>query len=83
MPAMFPIERDDEFYVFLKTSLPARYRVVSEPSTAYYSEWLFHYKLYEGDELLQSFKGDFRTLEKGALVREATKVLNNLEIGSK
>lgn len=83
MPAMFPIERDDEFYVFLKSSLPSRFRVEAEPSTAYYSEWMFHYKLYDGDMLLQTFEGDFRTLEKGTLVREAMKVLNSLEIGNK
>jgi hypothetical protein len=83
MPAMFPIQRDDEFYVFLKSSLPSRFRIEAEPSTSYYSEWMFHYKLYEGDVLLQTFKGDYRTLEKGTLVREAMKVLNNLEMGNK
>jgi len=83
MPAVFPIERDDEFYVFLKTSLPSRYRVEAEPSTSYYSEWLFHYNLYDGDVLLQTFEGDYRKLEKGTLVREAMKVLSKLEIGNK
>lgn len=82
MPARFPIERDDEFYVFLKSSLPSRFRVEAEPSTSYYSEWMFHYNLYDGDVLLLTFKGDYRTLEKGALVREAMKVLSNLEIGN-
>jgi hypothetical protein len=83
MPAMFPIQRDDEFYVFLKSSLPSRFRIEADPSTSYYSEWMFHYKLYDGDVLLQTFKGDYRTLEKGTLVREAMKVLNNLEMGNK
>lgn len=82
MPARFPIERDDEFYVFLKSSLPSRFRVEAEPTTSYYSEWLFRYNLYDGDVLLRTFEGDFRTLEKGTLVREAMKVLNNLEIGN-
>ena len=79
MPIMFPIERDDEFYVFLKSSLPSRYRLEAEPSTSYYSEWMFDYKLYDGDVLLKSFIGDFRTLEKGMLVREAIKVLKELD----
>lgn len=79
MTAMFQIERDDEFYVFLKSSLPSQYRVEAEPSASYYSEWMFHYKLYDGDVLLQTFEGDYRHLEKGVLVREALKVLNNLE----
>lgn len=83
MPAMFPIKRDDEFYVFLKSSLPLKYRIEAEPSTSYNSEWLFHYNLYDGDVFLQTFKGDYRTLEKGTLVREATKVLSKLETGNK
>ena len=83
MPATFPIERDDEFYVFLKSSLPSRFRIEATPSTSYYSEWMFHYDLYDGDLLLQTFEGDYRKLEKGALAREAMKVLSNLEIGNK
>ena len=83
MPAMFPIERDDEFYVFLKSGLPPKYRIEAEPSSSYYSEWMFHYNLYDGDILMQTFKGDYRTLEKGTLVREAMKVLNNIEMGNK
>jgi hypothetical protein len=79
MSAMFPIERDDEFYVFLKSSLPSRYRIEAEPSTSYYSEWVFHYHLYDGDVLIQTFEGDFRTLAKGTLVREATELLRNFE----
>jgi len=79
MPAMFAIERDDEFYVFLKSGLPARFRIESEPATAYYSEWMFHYNLYDGDMLLRTFKGDYRTLGKGTLVREAVKILGRLE----
>lgn len=82
MPAMFPIERDDEFYVFLKSSLPSRCRIEAEPSTSYYSEWMYHYKLYNADTLVRTFKGDYRTLEKGELVREAYAVLRELEAGA-
>lgn len=82
MPAMFPIRRDDEFYVFLKSSLPPRFRIEAEPSASYYSEWMFHYKLYDGDVLLQTFEGDYRKLEEGALIREAIKVLGSLEMGN-
>jgi hypothetical protein len=80
MPAMFPIERDEEFYVFLKSSLPSRFRIEAEPSTSYYSEWVFEYKLYKGDSFLKTFKGDYRTLEKGKLVSEAIRVLKDLEM---
>jgi hypothetical protein len=83
MPEMFPIERDGEFYVFLKSSLPSRYRIEAEPSASYYSEWMFHYNLYDGDVLIQTFEGDYRTLAKGTLVREATELLRNLEIEEK
>lgn len=79
MPAMFPIERDDETYVFLKSSLPKGYRIEAEPSAAYYSEWLFHYRVYDGDRLLHTFEGDFRTLKKGTLIREAKRLLHDIE----
>jgi hypothetical protein len=79
MPAMFTIEQDYEFYVFLKSSLPAAFRIEAEPSTSYYSEWMFHYKLYHQDELLRTFEGDYRSLKKGALVRTAIKVLSDIE----
>lgn len=82
MPASFEIERDDEFYVYLKSSLPSRYRIEATPSTSYYSEWKFHYDLYDGDALLQTFSGDYRTLEKGALVNKAIKVLQRLDKGN-
>ena len=79
MPARFPIERDDEFYVFLKSSLGSRYRIESEPSKSYYSEWLFHYTLYDGDTLLLTFEGDYRSVEKGTLISKAISVLDELE----
>jgi hypothetical protein len=79
MSAMFPIERDDEFYVFLKSRLPSGYRIEAEPSASYYSEWMFCYNLYDRDRLIQTFEGDYRTLAKGALVREAKELLRNLE----
>jgi hypothetical protein len=82
MPEKFPIERDEEFYVYLKSSLPSGYRIEAEPSASYYSEWSYHYSLYEGETLLMTFKGDFRTLEKGTLVREARALLDNLGTGS-
>jgi hypothetical protein len=83
MSAKFSIERDDEFYVYLKSSLPPRFRIEAEPPASYYSEWQFLYKLYDADVLMQTFEGDFRTLEKGTLVREALQVLNGLENGDK
>ena len=83
MPAMFPIERNEEFYVFLKSSLPSRYRIEAHPSTSYYSEWLFHYELFDGDVLLKTFEGDYRTLDRGTLVFEAEKLLSELESGNR
>ena len=82
MPAAFPIEHDDEFYVFLKSSLPEGYRIESEPSSAYYSEWLFKYNLFEGERLIETYQGDFRALEKGTLVGKAMRVLDKIEKGN-
>ncbi|MEY3879764.1 MAG: hypothetical protein RIQ94_559 [Pseudomonadota bacterium] len=81
MPVIFPIERDNEFYVFLKIHLPSPFHIESEPSSAYYSEWMYCYKLYEHDRLLQVFEGDYRTINKGTLINEAMRLLNNLELG--
>jgi len=83
VPIMFKIERDDEFYVFLKANLPRKYRIEAEPSASYYSEWKFHYNLFEGNNLLQSFEGDFKELEEGVLIHEALKVLTRLKKGVK
>lgn len=82
MPATFTIERDDEFYVFLKSNLPQRFQIIAEPNASYYSEWMFLYKLYDGGELIQTFEGDFRTLEKGSLIRDAVSILELIENGN-
>ena len=71
----FEIESDLEFYCYLKSNLPAGYSIVSEPQTGYFSEWQFRYVLRRGNEPLKVYAGDFRTIEKGLLVREAARLL--------
>lgn len=83
MPAQFTIERDDEFYVFLKSSLPPDYRIEATPSTSYYSEWLFHYELFRNEKLLKTIEGDYRSLKKGQLVHQARDILHDIEAGNK
>ena len=79
MPATFPMTRDDEFYVLLKSSLPPDYRIEAEPQTAYYSEWLFAYKLYHHDKLLRTFAGDFRNIPASSLIQEAEVLLGAIQ----
>lgn len=80
MPAKFPIQRDEEFYVFLKSGLEEPFRIESEPSASYYSEWQFNYKLYKGGAILKVFEGDYRTIERGTLIQEALKIMGELEM---
>ena len=79
MPTPFRIQHDAEFYVWLKASLPARFRIQSEPSSEYYSEWQFCYQLYDGEALLETIAGDFRELEPGELAQRAVDLLDELE----
>ena len=72
---MRTIDSDLDFYCYLKANLPTAYTIVSEPSAAYYSEWLFCYKIHKQSELLWSVSGDFRTLRRGSLVRRARHIL--------
>jgi hypothetical protein len=78
MPARFPILRDDEFYVVMKSSVPSPYRIEAEPSPAYYSEWNFCYKLYHGEKLVRTFEGDFRKISAGSLIAEAREWLDRV-----
>jgi hypothetical protein len=71
----FELTSDLEVYCYLKISLPHGFSVVAEPRAAYYSEWLFHYKIYHGDTLYREFQGDFRSLEAGSLVKSACQLL--------
>jgi len=73
----FEIESDFEFYCYLKACLPEGFSIVAEPSTAYYSDSQFHYRIFHGDELIRKLTGDFHTLEKGSLVKEAVRIMNN------
>jgi len=77
----FEIKHDYEFYVWLKSNLPTQFHIQSEPSSAYYSEWKFCYKLYQEDELLDIIEGDFRDLKTGTLVQKAIDILNIIEQG--
>jgi hypothetical protein len=73
-------DNDLEFYCFLRLSLPSGYEIVSEPDRSYYSEWRFCYKVYRGNDLLETYVGDFRDLERGSLVRAAESLLQKLGI---
>jgi len=73
------LESDFEFYCYLKKNLPPRYQILSEPSTSYYSEWVFNYTILKDGEVYKKYSGDFRELNKGKLVHEARSILTELQ----
>lgn len=77
-PARDWLERDLDVYCYLKAHLPPRYHVRCEPSSEYFSEWRYCYRVLRGDTMLREWRGDFRELEEGALVREARDLLREL-----
>jgi len=77
---MFDIKSDLEFFCYLKFHLPSDFSIVSEPQTSYYSEWYFNYRVYYKNNLLKEFKGNFKKIDKGYLIREAKQILEEIEI---
>lgn len=51
-----------DVYCYLKARLPHPYCVVSEPSTRYFTEWKFAYRVLKGETELAFWQGDFREL---------------------
>jgi hypothetical protein len=79
MNLKFAISSDLDFYCFLKAHLQGAYTIVSEPEKSYYSEWDFCYKILKNEVLFAEYNGNFKTIEKGSLVREAMEVLKQIE----
>ena len=75
----FTIDNDFEFYCFLKANLPEDYKIVSEPSKNYYSEWFFDYKLFHNNELIDEIKGNFNNIENGELIQKANQIIKQLK----
>lgn len=75
MTAPFVAESDLEAYCYLKYALAGECSVESFPRTAYYSEWLYHYEIRRGQELLHVLEGDFRELPPGRLAAQARRIV--------
>ena len=69
---------DLEVYCFLKYNLPLPYRIEAEPSTQYFSEWKYCYRVFDGDCEVDRWSGDYRTLPAGTLVRSAECLLKRI-----
>ncbi|MDA0659895.1 MAG: hypothetical protein O2931_11890 [Planctomycetota bacterium] len=63
-----------EVYCYLKARLPYPYRIESEPSTNYFSEWKYAYRVFKGETELAFWQGDFRELGPSELC-ECARVL--------
>jgi hypothetical protein len=73
---------DYEVYCFLKYRLKPKYCVQAQPSTGYYSEWLFHYEISDETSIVEVLEGDFRSIEPGSLVRRALQIVERLAGGA-
>lgn len=78
MDTKFEIQSDFEFYCYLKAHLPVGYRVVAQPHQSYFSEWHYRYQIYHKDRLFREYRGTFKEMEKGSLVKEAKKILESI-----
>lgn len=72
------IKDDFEFYCYLKKVLPGNFQIFAQPSTAYFSEWLYEYNVYRKGILFKQYQGDFRTLRKGELISSAEKLMEEI-----
>jgi hypothetical protein len=66
---------DLEAYCFLKSRLPAGFTVQAEPSTDYFSEWGFRYRLLDEGRLVDEIAGDFRAIVPGSVTSWALDAL--------
>ena len=73
------IHTDLDFYCYLKKELQGEYKIIAEPSADYFSEWLFCYKIFKNNVLIETIKGDFRKIEKGELVKKAKSILKKIK----
>ena len=78
----FKIKSDYEFYCYLKAHLPEEFKIISEPSKSYYSEWKYDYKIFRNGKLYREYNGDFKNIKTGTLVNEAEKLMKDIEIKS-
>jgi hypothetical protein len=69
------VPSDLEAYCFLKKRLPAAFSIQAEPSTAYFSEWQFRYRIYRRGELFAELAGDYREIAPGSLAAKAVALL--------
>ena len=75
----FDISHNYEFYCYLKANLPEGYKIVSEPSKNYYSEWYFNYTIFHSNEIIDVFKGNFKEIEQGELVQKANQIIKKIK----
>jgi hypothetical protein len=72
----FSIDSDLDFYCYLKYHLPRKYKIISLPQKAYFSEWHYCYIIYKGDKLLKKIEGNFKNLKNGELIKRAHLILS-------
>ena len=73
------IPSDNEVYCYLKLHLPAPFTVESEPSTSYFSESQFCYRVLDAEKNeVKRLSGSYDDLQPGMLVEQAKSLLHEL-----
>jgi len=69
---------DSNAYCYLKQKLEPRFQVVAEPSTDYFSEWRYCYRVLDGNQPVHELRGDFRDFRPGEVIDAARRIVANL-----
>ena len=74
----FLMTSDQDVYCFLKAELEPTYRVLAQPQSGYFSQWLFCYRILHGDDFVAELSGDFRDVSEGSLMLQAREIVERL-----
>lgn len=74
----FEPHHNSQVYCWLRRKLEPTFRVIAQPETSYYSEFLFCYRVFHGDTVVREFRGDFRELASGELIAAAREFVDSV-----
>lgn len=80
MKKEFTMESNNDFYCYIKSNLPKGFKIKTEPSKSYYSQWKFRYILFKENEKIKEIKGDYRKIKNDELKKTASEIINLIEV---
>jgi hypothetical protein len=75
----FELTDNNQAFCWLRKTLEPDFQVITEPSAGYFSEFLYCYRVLDGDRILKEFRGDFRNLQRDQLENEARAFVGSLK----